>query len=127
MLRAFALRAGELTGLGDDVFFLELGEMLRGPRGGGPAARPPGRPTAACLRGYVALPPCPGLMRGQFDPSAGPRTPRTGRIHGGRYDYPARTGARGGARDRLPGSAGVVEGLARVILVPTAEARLRPG
>jgi pyruvate,water dikinase len=29
VLRAYALRAAELTGLGDDIFFLEKTEMVR--------------------------------------------------------------------------------------------------
>ena len=46
VLRAFVVRAGELTGLGDDIFFLDLTEILEalgGERAGPRRDRPPAR------------------------------------------------------------------------------------
>ncbi len=71
--------------------------------------------------GYAALPPLPGLIRGRFDPAAWAVDPDD------RVDPRSSTSstavARSGADDvaatvtGFPGSAGVVEGTARVILV----------
>ena len=69
VLRAYALRAGELTGLGDDIFFLSAEEIVRVLRGERlPAATVPGRRSA--YEAYRRLPPYPGLIRGPFDPFA---------------------------------------------------------
>lgn len=56
VIRAFALRVGELAGLGDGVFFLYCDELID------ILAR---RETHAR---YSALPPYPGLISGRFDP-----------------------------------------------------------
>ena len=67
VIRAFALRVGEITGLGDGVFFIYRDEMLDLLSGDHSAA------------GYIqarrstyeklsAFPPYPGLIRGRFDP-----------------------------------------------------------
>ncbi len=67
LIRLFALRAGELTGLGDDVFFLTLDELLALLLGNQRSlAAIPAR-QASYLR-YKALPPCPSVIRGPFDP-----------------------------------------------------------
>jgi phosphohistidine swiveling domain-containing protein len=67
VMRTFALRAGELTGLGNDVFFLSLEEVVAALRGDRSAADfiPVRRETHAR---YSALPPYPTLIRGRFDP-----------------------------------------------------------
>ncbi len=95
--RYFALRAGELTGCGDDVFLLGVDEilaLLRGDRA------PPSRARSAARR-TAAMPPCPRvptLIRGRFDPSAGRRT----RIDAVMYSTP-RDAATGGHVDlRVP-------------------------
>ncbi|MFE0148807.1 PEP/pyruvate-binding domain-containing protein [Nonomuraea sp. NPDC059007] len=66
-MRAFVLRAGELTGLGDDIFSLEIDEILDVLRGGRtPLASIPVR--RATYRRYAALPIYPMLIVGPFDP-----------------------------------------------------------
>jgi rifampicin phosphotransferase len=70
VVRAYLLRAGALTGLGDEIFFLSLEEAaahLRGEALGRTAASyiPARRATHAR---YSALPPYPALIRGRFDP-----------------------------------------------------------
>lgn len=131
VLRAFAQRAGELTGLGDDIFFLDLPEILEALAG-----QPLDPDEIAYRRGvharYAALPPLPGLIRGRFDPFGWAKDPSD------------RVDPRGAGRDRragehdrpgdvrvtvsgFPGSAGVVEGTARVVLTAADGDRLRPG
>ena len=67
LVRLFALRAGELTGLGDDVFFLTLDELLAVLIGEETAvATIPTRQET--YQRYKALPPYPSLIRGPFHP-----------------------------------------------------------
>jgi pyruvate,water dikinase len=63
----WALRAGELTGLGQDVFFLTEQELLDSLTGKGAATRyiPTRKKTHDK---YRALPPYPGIINGRFDP-----------------------------------------------------------
>lgn len=74
LIRAFALRAGELTGLGDGVFFLTLGELLDLLAGDETAVSsiPAQRER---YQWYKALPAYPSMIVGRFDPfewAAGP-------------------------------------------------------
>jgi phosphohistidine swiveling domain-containing protein len=130
VLRAFALRAGELTGLGDDIFFLDLTEILEA-LGGEMLDRDEITHRRQVHADYASLPPLPGLIRGRFDPFAWAKDP-TDRIDP-RSSTTARTSAGTGGRDirstvtGFPGSAGVVEGTARVILAAADGSRLRPG
>ncbi|MCP3804486.1 PEP-utilizing enzyme [Allokutzneria sp. A3M-2-11 16] len=110
VFRVFAVRAGELTGLGDDVFFLSFPEIvavLDGDRAA--VAKIAGR-RAAHLR-YRALPPYPTLIRGRFDPNALDRAEEPG----------------DGAITGFPGVAGVVEGSARVVSTVEEAESLLPG
>jgi pyruvate,water dikinase len=67
VIRAWALRAGQLTGLGDGVFFLYLDELLDVLAGRDAAiAHIPARKETFAR--YEALPPYPMLIRGRFDP-----------------------------------------------------------
>ena len=78
--RTWVLRAGELTGHGDDLFFLELPEvfgLLRGERA--PLDQVPGR--RAVYEADPALPSVPALIRGRFDPARlGGRPSPAGRL-----------------------------------------------
>ena len=68
LTRTFALRAGELTGLGDDIFYLMLDEVLELLSGDQTALdRIPARREA--YQRYRALPPYPPIIRGRFDPA----------------------------------------------------------
>jgi len=67
VVRTFAVRAGELSGLGDDVFFLTLQDvldLLAGDRSG--IKLIPARKDTHTR--YSALPPYPSVIRGRFDP-----------------------------------------------------------
>jgi rifampicin phosphotransferase len=122
--RAWVLRAGELTGCGDDLFFLELPEtygLLRGERA--PLERVPAR--RAAYETYTALPPYPTLILGRFDPISWAADPDR------RSDYydrrAAATTGPDGAITGFPGAAGVVEGTVRVLRTTEDAAELRDG
>ena len=130
VLRSFVLRAGELTGLGDDIFFLDLGEILEA-LGGELLDSEEIAHRRRVHAAYAALPPLPGLIRGRFDPAAwaidpddrvNPRASTTTALVAGPGSEHVAATVTG-----FPGSAGVVEGTARVILVASDGARLRPG
>jgi phosphohistidine swiveling domain-containing protein len=114
VLRAYALRAGKLTGLGPDIFFLEAAEIERALWGEtiSPSAI---RQRRSAYEGYCALPNYPTLIRGRFDPYAWAADPNR------RSDrwVQGETSSAGAAVRGFPGSAGVVEGPVRVL----AEAR----
>ncbi|MFI6600309.1 PEP/pyruvate-binding domain-containing protein [Nonomuraea sp. NPDC050536] len=123
VLRAFVVRAGELTGLGDDAFFLYLDELLSVLRGGAVSSDRI-EVRRATHEQYAALPPYPTLIVGHFDPVRWAADPdRRSDI----YD------ARGGGAPvsdtvtGFPGAPGVVEGVARVIASPEEGDRLKPG
>ncbi|MEV0162803.1 PEP/pyruvate-binding domain-containing protein [Nonomuraea fuscirosea] len=123
VLRAFTVRAGELTGAGDDVFHLyleELLDLLRGDRA--VLERVPSR--RATHERYAALPPYPVLIVGHFDPVRWAADP------GRRADVYDARGPGTPVSDTVtgfPGAPGVVEGVARVIAGPEDGERLKPG
>jgi phosphohistidine swiveling domain-containing protein len=114
VLRAYALKAGELTGLGDDIFFLEANEIVRALNGEtiSPTVI---KDRRLAYEGYCRLPSYPSLIRGRFDPYAWAADPhrRTDRFIEGEALGSAVNGhasVRG-----FPGSAGIVEGSVRVL------------
>lgn len=111
LLRAWVLRAGSLTGHGDDLFFLSLQEILDVLGGDqSPLSAVPGR--KATYETYCALPPYPALIRGRFDPARWAADP------GRRSDYYDEYGTMAPASDTVTGFAGasgIAEGIARVI------------
>ena len=126
-IRAFALRAGELTGLGDGVFHLYLDELL-GVLSGDEAA-------AAALRWiparretyerYCSLPPYPGIIRGRFDPFQWAADPNRRRDV---YDARAQLAVPGpDTIAGFPGAAGRVEGLVRQLDSPEQGSQLQSG
>jgi pyruvate,water dikinase len=129
MMRIFALRAGELGGLGEGIFFLTFDELLDLLEGGGAAAGyiPARRETYRKLR---ALPACPPVIRGQFDPFQWATDPHR------RSDfYDAHTplpGISANADDALvisgsPGAVGCVEGRVRLLEKPEQGIELLEG
>ncbi|MEU1725945.1 PEP/pyruvate-binding domain-containing protein [Nonomuraea sp. NPDC005692] len=123
VLRAFVVRAGELTGHGDDLFHLYLEEILDVLRGDASAlARVPVRRTTHDR--YAALPPYPTVIVGRFDPvrwAADPR--RRADVYDARgFDVPVSDTVTG-----FPGAPGVVEGVVRVIAGPEDGDRLGAG
>lgn len=124
VVRAFALRAGELTGLRDGVFFLSFEELVDYLVGNEEAAGPITARQETHAR-YCALPPYPGLIRGRFDPYTWAADP------GRRYDvYDAQAPLpvdRSKTVRGFPGAAGRVEGRVRRLDSPEESAALQPG
>ncbi len=124
-IRLFALRAGELTGLGEQVFFLSLEELLTFLGGDQSVTGAIGQ-RREIYRQYKALPAYPPVIRGRFDPFAwavDPNRPTdlydAGRVGSAR--------PQSGLVEGSPGSAGIVEGTVRVIDRPEAGDLLRKG
>lgn len=113
--RAFALRTGVLTGLGNDIFFLsfdEIQDVLSGDESA-VALIPARRETYAR---YVALPPYPALILGHFDPFAWAADPnRRSDIYNAHAPGQA---ARVETIRGFAGAAGVVEGVVRKLETP---------
>ena len=129
MVRLFARRAGELSGLGDDVFFLTLTEMLELL----PGVEPPIPVISArkeTYREYKALPPYPSVIRGQFDPFRWAENPERRRdvFDGHALAGPSQLDA---ARPHIitgsPGSAGRAEGVVRRLTSPEEGQFFRQG
>jgi len=132
LLRAFALRAGALTGLGDGVFFLAHAELLAVLGGDRSSAAfiPARRATHAR---YSALPPYPALISGRFDPVRWAADPaRRSDFFDAHPAPPSEASGESGAASAaavrgFPGAAGVVEGPVRVLLAMEEGAALQPG
>ncbi|TQM45058.1 PEP/pyruvate-binding domain-containing protein [Pseudonocardia cypriaca] len=119
--RAYLLRAGELTGLGDEVFMLDVDEVTAVLHG---APAPDTSERRAAYERYAALPPYPSLIRGSFDPFAWAADPgRRSDLH----DASAAPPAAGGDVTGFPGASGVVEGVVRVLRSAEEGGDLRPG
>lgn len=127
--REFALRAGTITELGDDIFFLAADEIVAVLQGdeSSVAHIPARRETHAR---YSALPPYPTLIRGRFDPLAWAKDPerRSDMFNANQKD---RTGSlrenQSGLIRGYPGAAGSVEGQVRLLNTPEEGAQLQPG
>jgi phosphohistidine swiveling domain-containing protein len=127
VIRRFFLRAGELAGLGDGVFFLTVDEVVDVLSGDASSvARISARREA--YEKYKALPPLPAWIRGRFDPFQWAADPNR-RMDV--FDPHARLSAAPPSADRVikghPGSAGRVEGPVRRIDSPDEGERLQPG
>jgi pyruvate,water dikinase len=115
LIRVYALRAGELSGLGDDIFFLTLDEVMKVLAGDETAILAISARKEAYER-YRALPSYPSIILGSFDPFRWANDPRRrseiydsadsfSNIEGQIGDRSLITGS--------PGSAGRVEGVVR--------------
>lgn len=126
LVRLFACRAAELTGLGDDAFYLTLDELLASLAGENtqfgyiPARR-------GTYDRYRALPTLPSIIRGRFDPATWESDPQRRRnIYDAKSDLiPQKIGS--DILHGCPGSPGRVEGLARVIYDPKDSSLLGDG
>lgn len=114
LFRDFYRRAGELTGLGDDIFFLTSSEMLRALHGNLPRASIVQKRREAHAR-FSALPTYPQFIRGRFDPvvwaeSADRRADFVDQLGRAERTFTPTDGIRG-----IGASVGIVEGRARVL------------
>lgn len=124
VVRAFALKVGELTGLGTDVFFLYRDEILALLSGNDAAlVHIPARKEN--YEKYKALPPFPSIIRGRFNPITWANDPNR------RMDYydpmaPIKTSDTTTLKG-IPGAAGRVEGYVRLLSAPEEGDTLQPG
>jgi len=126
-IRAWFLRAGELAGLGDGVFFLTVDEIVTVLVGDtSAAAQIPARRQA--YQNYRALPPLPLWIRGRFDPCQWAADPDRRRdvFDAHALISPPAPSAESIIRGQ-PGSAGRVEGMVRRIDSPEEGGWLQPG
>ncbi|MEM7112946.1 MAG: PEP/pyruvate-binding domain-containing protein [Chloroflexota bacterium] len=126
VVRAFALQAGAVTGLGETVFFLRLEELEEVLAGGEvPLAERAVRQEAH--ERFSALPSYPALINGRFDPHQWAADPNR------RHDYYDATADPQGLKDLgglitgFPGAAGVVVGKVRRIDTPEDGYQLQAG
>jgi len=122
--RNFALRAGTLCDLEEDIFFLEHDEILDLLDGRDKATNHiPLRKTA--YQKFVALPQYPTIILGQFDPDSWMTDPnRRTDI----FDTIGRIKRRRPSQlSGLPGSAGQAEGRVRIVDSPEAGSQLQSG
>jgi phosphohistidine swiveling domain-containing protein len=127
VIRTLFLRAGELGGLGDGVFFLTVGELVAVLSGDtSPVAHIPTRRQE--YEAYRALPPLPSWIRGRFDPFQWAANPDRRRDV---FDAHLPASAPPPSVDPIirgqPGSAGRVQGIVRRIDSPDEGHRLQPG
>jgi rifampicin phosphotransferase len=122
-LRAFVLRAGELTGYGEKLFFLSIEEILTLLKGDNTAlASVPER--QAIYAGYCALPSYPALIRGHFDPFQwAANQERRSDV----FDASGKSVPESDAVTGFPGAPGTVEGRARVVLTVEEGEQLQSG
>lgn len=123
--RAFALKAGELTGLGEDIFFLYIDEVLTLISG-----KNLGIDNISVRKEnynkYKALPPLPSIIRGRFDPFKWAEDPNR------RVDYydstmPVVVSADSEALKGFAGAAGRIEGTVRVLQTPEEGEKFQAG
>lgn len=122
--RAFALRAGELTGIGEDIFFLYINDVLNLLSGNDTAVKYIDARKANYNK-YKELPPLPSIIRGRFDPYQWLADPNR------RVDYynptiPVDT-SKSEILKGFAGAAGRIEGNVRIILKPEDAEMLNPG
>jgi phosphohistidine swiveling domain-containing protein len=124
LIRIFAQHAGELTDLGDDIFFLTLDETLELLSGETiPTELIPSRKDT--YQRYKALPSYPSVIRGHFEPFQWATDPnRRNDI----YDqHASRSAEKSEFIKGAAGSAGCVEGLARIMANPEESDQFHPG
>ena len=115
-------QAGALTGRGDAIFVLRIGE-IRALRGGDRSALSEIPARRAAYAHYRALPAYPALIRGRFDPERWAADPerRSDIADAAQASLPA------SAVTRFPGAEGVVEGTVRVLATAEDGSALLPG
>lgn len=128
-VRLFALRAGELSGLGDDIFFLTVQGVLGLLAGDKTVTGAiPGRRKSYAQ--YQSLPVYPSVIRGSFDPFIWAANPQVyGDVFGTQAPEPSPIPGRPATMviTGSPGSAGQVVGIVRCLKNAEEGERLQPG
>lgn len=124
LVRRFLLRAGEVTGLLNDIFFLSLDEIVE-VLGGEESSTARIAARRESYSRYASLPPYPALIVGKFDPLQWAADPhRRSDLYDARQ---ARVGAPTSTIKGFAGASGHVEGRVRRIDCPEDGAQLQPG
>ena len=124
LIRIFAQRAGDLTDLGDDIFFLMLDEMLEFLSGAEISSDMIASRKETYQR-YKALPCYPSVIRGHFDPFEWASDPKR---RNDIYDqHISLTIQKSNVIKGAAGAAGSVDGLARVMAGPEESDQFQPG
>jgi pyruvate,water dikinase len=127
VIRAWFLRAGELAGLGDDVFFLEVDEVLD-VLSGGTSSVPHIPARREAYEEYRALPALPTWIRGHFDPFQWAADPQRRRdLFDANLPVSPPTPSGNHIIRGQPGSSGRVEGIVQRLDGPEEGDRLQSG
>ena len=127
VVRRFALRAGELLGIGEDVFMLTVDELLAALDGDTAAYSFVGARRELHER-YRALPPLPGVIVGRFDPLAWADSPdRNPAVFVAGADVASPASDDDGVIVGHAGAAGRAEGTVRRLDSYADAAGLKPG
>jgi pyruvate,water dikinase len=125
VIRAWALRAGQLTGLQEHIFFLTLGEALDLLLSADDTVTRHILSRQESYTRYCALPPYPTFIRGRFDPVQWAADPnRRNDIYAASATAPVSTSS---AITGFAGAAGLVEGRVRVLDALELGEQLQPG
>jgi len=123
--RVFAQKVGEMTGIGEDIFFLYIDDIRSLLLGDISAVKHiPARKKN--YEKYKSLPPFPSVIRGQFNPSEWLKDPNR------RMDYydsnmPVIVEYDSETLKGYAGAAGRVEGVVRILKNPEEGEKLQPG
>ncbi|MEL7565810.1 MAG: PEP/pyruvate-binding domain-containing protein [Dehalobacterium sp.] len=125
LIRIFALKAGELTGMGEDIFFFYIEEVEKLLSGVTPELKHiPSRKEN--YERYKEMPPFPSIIRGRFNPVEWAKNPNR------RLDYYDATMPPAELLDSqtlngCAGAAGRIEGTVRILTSPEEGEKLQPG
>lgn len=130
LIRQFLLQVGSVTGIGDDIFFLTLDEMIE--------LLNNDRQSLQCIparqemyKRYSAMPPYPALIYGHFDPFQWAADPnrRNDFYDARKTSITSITGitTTSSIIKGFAGAAGIVEGFVRRIDKPEDGGQIRPG
>lgn len=125
VIRSFALKAGELTGIGEDVFLLYINDLVNLLSGDESAVKYISARKKNYEK-YKSLPPFPSVIRGRFNPLEWLHDPNR------RMDYydasiPISIESDGETLKGFPGAAGRIEGKVRILMNPEDGDMLEPG
>lgn len=125
VIRSFSIRVGELTGVGEKVFFLYMDEALKLLSGDDSAVK---HIPVRCgnYEKYKTLPPFPSIICGRFNPFEWVKDPNR------RMDYydstmPAAVASDAEMLKGFAGAAGRIEGIVRILTNPEEGEKLQPG
>ncbi len=128
LIRSYMLKAGELTGSGEDIFFHYLDEILALLEGVNSTEQYI-QERRRVYESYRELPPYPALILGPFDPYgwAGDPNRRSDLYDATKYDDSKAPPVQRSEISGFPGSPGVIQGRVRVILDVEQQERLQSG